>query len=225
MAVILKRQKMQDLKNLKCLLPNTQKVLLKLIQECSFLKNYVLVGGSALAMYLCHRKSEDLDFFTYDDYFDKNEIYKLVKKFDNKEIINQTNEQIDLLLDGVKVTFFNAKWEFLKPNKIEKFNIASLDSIVAMKINTLFLRAKFRDYYDLYTISKEGMSLKEMYNHSQFILEGINFKLFATALLYIDDIEDDNIKYLQPKEIISKEQIRDHFQTKLERISTISNKG
>lgn len=182
---------MQDLKNLECLLPNTQALLLKMIKECSFLEKYVLVGGSALALYVCHRKSEDLDFFTYVDSFDKKEIFDYIQGFENKEILNQTDEQVDLLLDGVKVTFFNAKWEFLKPVKVERFNLSSFESIGAMKVNVMFLRAKYRDYYDLYFLLKEGMGLGEMFEHSQNILEGINLKLFAVALLYIDDIEDD----------------------------------
>ena len=209
---------MQDLKNLKCLLPKTKTLLLKMVEECSFLEKYVLVGGSALALYVCHRKSEDLDFFTYDDSFDKKEIFEYIQSFKNKEILNQSDEQIDVLLDGVKVTFFNAKWKFLKPQNIKKFNLASLESISAMKVNVMFLRAKYRDYYDLYFLVKEGMSLKEIFEHSQNIVEGINFKLFAIALLYIDDIEDDNIEYLEPIERISKEKIRDFFQAKLNRM-------
>ena len=207
---------MQDLKNLKCLLPKTETLLLKMVDECSFLNKYVLVGGSALALYLCHRKSEDLDFFTYDDSFDKKEIFDYIQGFENKEVLHQSDEQIDLLLDGVKVTFFNAKWEFLKPQKVEKFNLASLESISAMKVNVMFLRAKYRDYYDLYFLVKEGMSLKEIFEHSTNIVEGINFKLFAIALLYIDDIEDDNIEYLEPVERISKEEIGDFFQNIVE---------
>jgi len=209
---------MQDLKNLKCLLPKTQTLLLKMIESCVFLDKYVLVGGSALAMYLCHRKSEDLDFFTYADSFDKKEIFDYIQGFENKEILSQSNEQIDLLLDGVKVTFFNAQWEFLKPPKVERFNLSSLESIGAMKVNVMFLRAKYRDYFDLYCLLKEGMSLRAMFEQSQNILEGINFKLFTVALLYIDDIEDDNIDYLEPKENISKEKIRDFFQKKLDRM-------
>ena len=209
---------MQELKNLECLLPSTQRVLLKMIEECSFLQKYVLVGGSALALYLCHRESEDLDFFTYSDSFDKKEIFDYIQGFEKREILNQTDEQIDLLLDGVKVTFFNAQWEFLKPPKVEKFNLSSLESIGAMKVNVMFLRAKYRDYYDLYFLLKEGMTLREMFEYSQNILDGISFKLFAVALLYIDDIEDDNIEHLEPKERISKEQIRDYFQSKLDRM-------
>ena len=209
---------MQYLKNLKCLLPKTETLLLKMVEECSFLKKYVLVGGSALALYVCHRKSEDLDFFTYDDSFDKKEIFDYIQGFENREVLHQSEEQIDLLLDGVKVTFFNAQWKFLKPQKIENFNLSSIESIGAMKVNVMFLRAKYRDYYDLYFLVKEGMSLKEIFEHSTNIVEGINFKLFAIALLYIDDIEDDNIEYLEPKEKISKEKIRDFFQAKLDRM-------
>lgn len=206
---------MQDLKNLNCLLPKTKEVLERTVESCNFLDKYVLVGGSALTLHLCHRKSEDLDFFTYDDVFDKEEIFIFIKIFEHKEIINQTNEQIDLLLDGVKVTFFNAKWSFLKPFENQKLNIASIEQIAAMKVNVLFLRAKYRDYYDLYFLAKESMSLKNIFKASEHIVEGVTYKMFAVALLYIEDIEDDNITYLEPKEKVSKEQIRDFFQKRL----------
>ena len=206
---------MHDLKNLKCLLPNTETLLLKMIDSCVFLDKYVLVGGSALSLHLCHRKSEDLDFFTYEDSFDKQEIFDYIKKFENKEILNQSDEQVDVLLDGIKVTFFNAQWAFLKPSKVERFNLSSLEAIAAMKINVLFLRAKYRDYYDIYFLVKKSMSLRKMFECSLNVLEGINFKLFSVALVYTDDIEDDNIEYLEPVKDLSKEEIRDFFQFEL----------
>ena len=206
---------MQDLKNLNCLLPKTKEVLLQIVESCNFLDKYVLVGGSALTLHLCHRKSEDLDFFTYEDKLDFKEILEYMKRFEKKEILNQTNEQIDLLLDGVKVTFFNAKWSFLKPFENQKLNIASIEQIAAMKVNALFLRAKYRDYYDLYFLAKESISLKNIFKASEHIVEGVTYKMFAVALLYIEDIEDDNITYLKPKEKLSKEQIRDFFQKRL----------
>ncbi len=206
---------MQDLKNLNCLLPKTKSLLLELIKSCDFLDKYVLVGGSALALHLCHRKSEDLDFFTYDSSFNKKKIFDYIKQFEKKEILNQTDEQVDLLLDGVKVTFFNASWSFLKPSKIDRFNLASLESITAMKVNVLFLRAKFRDYYDLYFLVKKVMSIKKVYECSLNVLDDINFKLFAVALVYVDDIEDDNIEYLEPIENLDKIKIRDFFQIEL----------
>ena len=103
------------------------------------------------------------------------------------------------------------------PKKIKKFNLASIESICAMKVNVLFLRAKFRDYYDLYFLAKK-IDLKEIFENSTKIVDGLTFKLFATSLMYIDDIEDDNISYLEPIEMISKEEIRNFFQSKLDKM-------
>ncbi|MEF3192501.1 MAG: hypothetical protein K6347_08185, partial [Campylobacterales bacterium] len=80
------------------------------------------------------------------------------------------------------------------------------------KVNALFLRAKYRDYYDLYFLAKEAMSLKEIFRCGEEVVEGLTYKLFVAALLYIDDIEDDNIDHLEPKEKISKKEMRDFFQ-------------
>ncbi|MCK4277673.1 MAG: nucleotidyl transferase AbiEii/AbiGii toxin family protein [Desulfurellaceae bacterium] len=203
---------MRDLKNLDCLLPKTKKLLVELIDSADFLHKYVMVGGSALAMHLCHRKSDDLDFFTYEDSFDKKEIFDYIRRFETKEIINESNEQIDLLINGVKVTFFNAKWGFLKPIKIERFNLATLEAIAAMKVNTLFLRAKYRDYYDLYCLAKEKMSVRQIFEYSKSVVKGINFKLFCMALTYVEDIEDDNIIHLEPRMKVGKKEIRDFFE-------------
>jgi len=202
-------------KKFECLLPETARVLNIFIKNAPFLSDYVLVGGSALAMHLCHRKSEDLDFFTFSDSYNKHEILDFLGSFKNSEIINETKDQIDILCDSVKVTFFNAKWNFLKPDRLEKFNIASIESIAAMKINVIFLRAKYRDYYDIYFITKEKMSLDEIFKQAKNVVAGITEKLFYIALTYIDDIEDDIILHLDPIEIISKEEIRAFFENKL----------
>lgn len=215
---------MQDLKNLNCLRYNTKAILLELIENCTFLNKYVLVGGSALTLHLCHRKSEDLDFFTYDNSFNKKEIFEYLKKFQNHEILNQDDDQIDVLINNVNVTFFNAKWSFLKPIKKSNFNLASIESIAAMKVNVLFLRAKYRDYYDLYFIARNKLNLKEMFNCSLNIMKGVNFKLFAIALTYIDDLEDDNINHLEPVASLDKKKIRAFFQKELQKLKNVSFK-
>jgi predicted nucleotidyltransferase component of viral defense system len=81
---------MLDLKNLDCLLPKTKSLLLEIVESCDFLDKYVLVGGSALTLHLCHRKSEDLDFFTFEDNFDLGEIFEYIKQFSQKEILKRS---------------------------------------------------------------------------------------------------------------------------------------
>ena len=211
----LQRSEMHEAKNFDCLLDNTRDVLIELTETANFLDNYSLVGGSALSLYLCHRKSEDLDFFTYEDTFDRSEILKYISRFKSHKVINDNSDQLDLLLNGVKVTFFNAKSAFLKPTQFSKLNIASLESIAAMKTNVLFLRATYRDYYDLYFMAKKVMGIKDMFNCAEPIVSGLTFKLFSISLLYIDDIVDDNIAHLAPEENLSKKDIRSFFEKQL----------
>lgn len=199
--------------NLECLLPGTQQVLTKISAGADFLSDYVVVGGSALSMRLCHRFSEDLDFFTFADNFDKSQI---IEFFQGKsyEIINDDRNQLDLIYEGVKVTFFNAKWDFIKPEKISGLNIAALQQLAGMKVHTLFLRATYRDYYDLYVLSFK-MPLDELYRSALMFLEGLNYKLFSMALIYVDDIADDDISHLHPAYNVSKQQISEYFITRL----------
>ncbi|MGA1863036.1 nucleotidyl transferase AbiEii/AbiGii toxin family protein [Deferribacter thermophilus] len=190
--------------------------MLELIKN-DYMRNFVLVDGSALALYFCHRFSEDLDFFTYqDNNFQIEKVFKIINNFNNKEIVNISNDQIDVMINGVKVTFFNAKWHFLKPKEIRNFNVATLEQIAIMKINTLFLRAKYRDYYDLYFL-EHHFSLKQIFELSKDILNGINLKLFITALTFIDDIEDEKLDYLKPVKELSLKEIRDFFEEKIKK--------
>ena len=83
-----------------------------------------------------------------------------------------------------------------------------------MKTNTLFLRAKYRDYYDLYFLAHH-LSLRQIFEMSKDILSGINLKLFVTALTFIDDIEDEKLDYLKPEKKLSLKEIREFFEEKI----------
>ena len=84
-----------------------------------------------------------------------------------------------------------------------------------MKVNTLFLRAKFRDYYDLYFLVRGGMTLQEIFSYSKDVIAGVTFKMLAIALVYTEDIEDENITHLQPELKISTKEIRSFFEKQL----------
>ena len=191
-------------KLLENLLPDTGEVFKKLSSaNLDFLDNFVLVGGSALAIRIGHRQSEDLDFFTHKDCFDKGRILSLSNLFKDYEILSNGKEQIDLLCDKVKVSFMNASvnsaWRFLSPsgsaedNKIGGINIAMIDQLSAMKARVLFLRSAFRDYYDNYVLSKYHIGLENMYNNAYKYIPGMSFRLFSTALTYTEDIKDENM--------------------------------
>ncbi len=203
------------MKNLESL-PKTTGSVFHSLSTLMELSDYTFVGGSALSIYLNHRKSEDIDLFTWKEKIDKEILIERLKSLyaDNFLIENISDKQLDLNISGVKVTFFANKWDELKNSEslLNHIKIASLELLTAMKLNTLFMRAKFRDYYDLFVINKEIYSVSEMYEIIRKYMPQINKKLFQMALVFTDDIEEDNIKHLDPRYDVSISDIQKHFQ-------------
>lgn len=207
------------MKGLDNLLSDTKKVLRQLA-TMPLLQDFTFVGGSALAVYLGHRHSEDLDFFTWRNDLQAMTIQNNLQnsgKFETIRIVNVSTQQADFIIDGVKVTFFANGWEELK-NRNHLFDflyIAKLPVLAVMKVNTLFLRAKYRDYYDLYVLNKEHFTLKELFEMTTVKMKNLSKTLFQRALIFTDDIADENIQHLKPQQNISLLQISKHFQTEI----------
>jgi len=203
------------MKNLNSLPNNTKEVLLSL-SETEIVTDFTFVGGSALSIYLNHRKSEDIDLFTWKETIDAEQILSSIKQHigNNFTIESISNKQLDLRVKNVKLTFFANKWSELKNADpfVNNIKIATLDLLTAMKINTIFLRAKFRDYYDLYVINKEVYSIEQMYAIIKKQMPQINQKLFQMALIFTDDILEESIIHLEPKYNVSINHIGKHFE-------------
>jgi predicted nucleotidyltransferase component of viral defense system len=210
---------MKDLRNL---LPNTAAILQKLAKT-RILDKYTFVGGSALTLYLNHRYSEDIDLFSWEKSIDINKINKAISEMDFQEIktVNITGTQADFIIDGVKVTFFANDWPELKNRSLlfDNLYIAKLEVLAAMKVNTLFMRAKFRDYYDLYVLNKEHFSLNELYEFANRKMLNLSFALFQRALTFTGDIEDETIEHLKPKYKLSLKDIENHFVKEIKKVN------
>ena len=124
------------------------------------------------------------------------------------------------MINEVKVTLFANNWDKLKIREQLDKNlfIGKLELITAMKINTLSLRAKFRDYYDLYIIAREVFDLRKIFDISMEYIPGMTKKIFAMQLPYIEDIEDESIVHLQPRYKISLDDIRIFSEKELRKI-------
>jgi len=187
------------------------------------LANYTLVGGTALAIHLGHRQSEDLDFFRDGTRLEKAKLFSFLKKNDLDYTImaEPSAEQVDLRIGDVKVSFFASGFDCLKRiNNIHFHNIeiASLELITALKVYALSLRSVLRDYYDLYVLNREIFPLERMFNISRDLLCMGTFKLFAQQLLYTQDIEESDMgQHLLPKYPLRREDIRRHFQNEIKK--------
>jgi len=205
---------------------NTKNVFDKLC-KVNFIKNYTLIGGTALSIQIKHRISEDLDFIIDAEFINVATIKRNISKiFPNYKIIKQDyNYQIDFIIEETKVTFFSSG-AVLIPFSVkkhsftfQKMNIAEIETIAVLKFSAIAQRNTIRDYYDLYFIAKYILNLKDIINTAKRLLPNLSPITYTETLIYIKDIpEKDLSQHLNPKEEITKDEMSVFFITELKEI-------
>lgn len=183
------------------ILDKKQTKLLPLISE--FGSRFGLVGGTAIALHLGHRRSIDFDLFTFKD-FDADEISGIIRKEHNiQNVFVKNPNELTILVEGVKITFY--KYPFAIDFKLSFTNQIKLPDLVtlgAMKAFALGKRAKWKNYVDLYFIFKT-YDLKTIVNEANRLFKGeFNEKLLREQLSYFTDIDHtEEIVYLKGFEV------------------------
>ena len=132
-------------------------------------REFVLYGGTALALRLGHRHSEDFDFFSNKS-FAPDILRKAIPYLQDAELSQFETNTLTAIVDRggpVKVSLLwgsetesrstNQNWH--KNNGIQ---VASLLDVAATKLATIQQRAQARDYEDLAAIVGSGISLAEV---------------------------------------------------------------
>ena len=158
---------------IKGLTPKTEAVFLS-ISKSDFIKEFVLVGGSALSLQLHARYSENLDFMRWKKF--ENEQPEIPWKSFETELSDlglgqvKTNllgfDQVIFFVSDVKLSFYfrnSFPPEGLAPVPFTgNICIADIASIGVMKIEVMLRRSVFRDYYDLFSILKNGCDIHSL---------------------------------------------------------------
>lgn len=145
------------------------------------LGSFRLVGGTAIALHLGHRKSVDIDFFS-NEKTDKQEIRRLLTaKFPGTEIF-VTEHSLVGEIQNVRVELYD-DWSipFLKPAVADgTVRLAALEDLAAFKLSTITARREKKDYIDLFYIFQNlnGLqTIKEFKNYEPLL--AIKSVLFA----------------------------------------------
>lgn len=181
------------------ILSKQQSKLLPIVN--SFSKDYYLVGGTAIALYLGHRESIDFDLFTHKN-VKKQSIKKFLKKnYFDYTILHEAFDQLHIVTSGVKLTFFNFPFKIKHKQKFKDvITMPSLLDLSAMKAYAFGGRAKWKDYVDMYFLLKNNISIKEISKQAKEIFgDAFNSKLFHQQLSYFADID-----YSEPVTFLSK---------------------
>ena len=164
--------------------------LLKDLQSLESLKECRLVGGTALALQLGHRRSVDLDFFgTIPETSD--EIQDILREHHEVSIVKESKNIHIYLIDGVKVDLVNYKYDWIDtPVEEDGIRLADVKDIAAMKVAAIIGRGTKKDFIDLYFLLKQ-FSLKELLElYLQKYPDGSLF-IALKSLSYFEDAEAD----------------------------------
>lgn len=179
------------------ILNDDQMSLLPVIRE--FKREYYLVGGTAIALYLGHRRSIDFDLFKFSMISAKKNIEKLSRSNVDFTITRNVTEQLNLIANNVKMTFFQYPFQIEAKNDFEKvIRIPDLLDLAAMKAYALGRRSKWKDYVDLFFLLKDKFTLQQIIDRSIMIFGDLfSDKLFRSQLSYFDDIDyTEEVDYL-----------------------------
>lgn len=162
------------------------KSVLKWVMNEKIFNPFLLVGGTALSLQLGHRESADIDLFTDAEY----------GSIDFNEIDNQLGNNF-VYIDSPEMPFALGKSYFLGDSKencikldlfytdtfirpafvTENIRFASIEDIVAMKIDVIGRGGRKKDFWDIhellnkYSINEMLILHKERYSYSHNLNE------------------------------------------------------
>ena len=157
-----------------------------------FSKQFYLVGGTAIALHIGHRRSIDFDLF-HAKPLKRKRIKTTIEDhhFKIEKILKQNEEEFTMIINSVKLTFFHYPFPIPHPIRFEKIiTLPELLDLAAMKAYALGKRAKWKDYVDLYVILKTYYSLQDVSGRAKELFEDLfSEKLFRQQLCYFQDID------------------------------------
>ncbi|HOY31816.1 MAG TPA: nucleotidyl transferase AbiEii/AbiGii toxin family protein [Bacteroidales bacterium] len=156
-----------------------------------FQRTFYLVGGTAIALHIGHRRSIDFDLFTTSKLV-KYRIKSKLNEIPFKQMpLFEDYDQLHLHLNNVKLTFFSFPFPIAHPVKVESvISMPSLLSLASMKAFALERRSKWKDYVDLFFILKNYHTIQEISNAACTIFPSqFSEKLFREQLAFFKDID------------------------------------
>ena len=169
-------------------LPEQTRQVFDHLSANELLRNFTLIGGTALALQINHRKSEDLDFWLPAEKMNKEVISATVRLAQKAGFVAQLvtpHDKIitaringrdllayvqDYVISGVKVTFFaQADTAFQHfdtfhrlSNTATTFGIMDAEGIFSMKSYVIHQRVRSRDLFDLKALVQQGKTIEDI---------------------------------------------------------------
>lgn len=163
--------------------------LIKSLQSRDYLKGFNLVGGTALALYLGHRRSIDL-FSNFD--FDVATTIELIQQDFSLQIYQTARNTIKGSIENINVDIIAHKYPLLnKPTEIDGIRLLSEPDIIAMKLNAISVSGqRSKDFIDIFFVMENDRYLiADMLKFYQTKYNQSGEMHVLKSLIYFDDVD------------------------------------
>lgn len=169
--------------------PATRELLNKLMLD-DRLQDFVLVGGTSLALQLGHRLSVDLDLFINTD-FNEDALRAYLEQNYQFQADFMERSTVKGEIDGVQIDCISHCYPWLKPCIQDNgWRLAQLEDIAAMKLNAIAGNGtRIKDFIDMAYLSsvfslEQMLGFYEQKYHSNTLMP-------LKGLIFFDDINKD----------------------------------
>ncbi len=181
--------------------------ILPIIKEFSDV--FGLVGGTAIALHLGHRKSVDFDLFSIDKINTQHISNKLSRYSKIEHLFFKSEDELTVLVNNVKLTFLYFPYKISFTDDFENFiKLPNLKTLAAMKAFALSKRSKWKDYVDLYFIL-HIFSITDIVEITKSIFESqFNEKFFRVQLSYFADVDFSESVHFIDEHYVSENEVK-----------------
>jgi hypothetical protein len=154
-------------------------------------KDFNLVGGTALALKIGHRKSIDIDLFTTSDFNAKRVGDYLARNY-GPSSLEVINNGVACFIDDVKVDILAHRYPLVKNAElVDGVRMISQEDIGAMKLSAIYNNGtRVKDFVDVYFML-ERFSLGELVRAFEVKYPDINKDMLTKSLVYFGDVRRD----------------------------------
>ena len=177
--------------------------LMEQLSRTTIGRQFRLAGGTALALQLGHRRSNDLEYFMHGDRIDATAIMcvvdSLTPTIGRAEIVLAESGQLDLVVGGARRKVSFIAYPFAprhEPLEIHGQQCSRVIEVAAMKAYAIGRRAAARDYVDVEaSLSFGGLGLGEIVEEARnrFVVDDepvFSERLFLQQLVDTSDLTD-----------------------------------
>lgn len=175
------------------------------------LDQFVLVGGTNLALRFGHRLSVDFDLFSCET-FDPELLYAEIREsMPETEFLASNPNMLFLFIENIKTDLVRLPFPYIAPvETVEEIRLASVPDIVAMKLSAISQRGVKKDFWDIAELL-DHYSIGEMLDFFREKYGQRDVFYVLRSLVYFGDAEAQADPDLLEK--TTWEEVKDKMQT------------